>query len=477
MSSLDQRVGCARIRHRWPLKSGLALFALGAFLGLSLWLVSLCLPIPFIDEGVHFAQIRQFLAGDWSQHPKLTTLTLYHAAMTVALMALQALGEWLNLPLAADAMAGRWPDMPSVNWVRGLSLSGFSAMAFMVWRTLPSVYRRLAPVPGEQEARQQTSRQCWQWLWLPIIFPYLALVYTDPWIIVLVALQLVALVHERRLLLLVLILAGLGLRQDSIVLLGLWAGLLLFMLHGRDGADSQALGMAPALRSPLRQPAVWWALIVRWWWVAVVPVAAFIGFVVWNGGIAMGDTARHQAGWHTGNLGYYLGVIGMVFLPLWLADLPRQWRLLCRLCAPGARPWRGILLLGALVGVWAVLVTSFEVTHDYNFQRWTIRNVWLSWLDEHPTGLWITMLLTTSVAFWWLRAPLRLGHGGLLLVMLALMICTRELIETRYMLPLVTVFQLLRLPERPAVERAMTLWAMAMGALLLAGLVLTRTLP
>ena len=92
-------------------------------------------------------------------------------------------------------------------------------------------------------------------------------------------------------------------------------------------------------------------------------------------------------------------------------------------------------------------------------------------------GLWVTMLLTTSMALWWLRAPLRLGHGGLLLVMLALMVCTRELIETRYMLPLVTVFQLLRCAERAEVERAMTLWAVSMGALLLAGLVQTRTLP
>ncbi|MBR9798526.1 MAG: hypothetical protein GYB48_08185, partial [Gammaproteobacteria bacterium] len=179
MSSLDQRMGYARARHRWPLKVGLVLLALGACLSVSLWLVSLCLPIPFVDEGVHFAQIRQFLAGDWSQHPKLTTLTLYHATMAVTLMALQTLGEWLNLPLAADAMAGRWPEMPSVNWVRGLSLLGFSVMACMVWRALPSVYRRLDPMLDESGAQQQANRQSWQWLWLPIIFPYLALVYTD----------------------------------------------------------------------------------------------------------------------------------------------------------------------------------------------------------------------------------------------------------------------------------------------------------
>jgi hypothetical protein len=134
-------------------------------------------------------------------------------------------------------------------------------------------------------------------------------------------------------------------------------------------------------------------------------------------------------------------------------------------------------LLLLAVGLWLVLAMSFELTHDYNFQRWTIRNVWLMWWNEHPVARWITLLMSTSVAFWWLRAPLRLGHGGLLLVMLALMICTRELIETRYMLPLITVYQLLRVPERPAVERAMTLWAMAMGVMLLAGLVLTRTLP
>ncbi|MDI4659887.1 MULTISPECIES: hypothetical protein [Cobetia] len=477
MSSLDQRLGCVRARHRWPLKVGLVLLVLGACLSASLWLVSLFLPIPFVDEGVHFAQVRQFLAGDWGQHPKLTTLTLYHATMAVTLMTLQTLGEWLNLPLAADAMAGRWPEMPSVDWVRGLSLLGFSAMACMVWRALPSVYRRLDPMLDESGARQQANRQSWQWLWLPIIFPYLALVYTDPWIIALVALQLVALVHERRLALLALILVGLGLRQDSIVLLGLWGGLLLFMAHAQSGAHSQAVGMAPPLRSPLRQLSVWWGLIVRWWWVAVIPVAAFIGFVLWNDGIAMGDTGRHQAGWHTGNLGYYLGVIGVVFLPLWLADLPRQWHLLWRLCTQGAWPWRGILLLMALAGVWVMLVMSFEVTHDYNFQRWTIRNTWLLWLNDHPVGLWVTMLLTTSMALWWLRAPLRLGHGGLLLVMLALMVCTRELIETRYMLPLVTIFQLLRCAERAEVERAMTLWAVSMGALLMAGLVLTRTLP
>ena len=476
MASQDHHAGCAPVRRHPRWRTALVLMVLVSCLGLSLWLVSRHLPIPFVDEGVHFAQIRQFLEGDWHQHPKLTTLTLYHASMALVLMTLQTLGDWLNLPLATATMTGRWPQMPSVDWVRGLSLVGFSVIAFLLWRALPQGYRRLAPSLEAHDARHQASRQCWQWLWLPIIFPYLALVYTDPWIIALVALQLVALVREQRLLLLVLIMAGLGLRQDSIVLLGLWGGLLLCLTHHKAVSEARMAGLATPLRAPLSRLSTWWTLFINWWWVLGLPVVAFLGFLLWNGGIAMGDTTRHQAGWHTGNLGYYLAVIGMVFLPLWLSDLPRQWQGVKRACS--REGWRrGMPLLLLAVGLWLVLAMSFELTHDYNFQRWTIRNVWLMWWNEHPVARWITLLMSTSVAFWWLRAPLRLGHGGLLLVMLALMICTRELIETRYMLPLITVYQLLRVPERPAVERAMTLWAMAMGVMLLAGLVLTRTLP
>lgn len=463
----DERDGARRHKRTGRWLTWLFCGVLGVVLMVSLALVSHFMILPFVDEGVHFAQIRQFLEGDWNQHPKLTTLTLYHATLTLVLLGLQTLGEWLHLPLAAALPDGRWPGMPSVDWARGVSLAGFVLLASLVWRLLPSAYQRLDHALPLPQARREASRQCWQWVWLPIIFPYLALVYTDPWIIALVALQLAMLILQRRVLLLILIFAGLGLRQDSIVLLGLWGGLLLFLTHQQAWQAALSDDGCGAFHSPLRRLATWWSLTQRWWWVALIPVLAFLVFLEWNGGIAMGDTSRHQAGWHTGNVGYYLSVIGMVFLPLWLADLPRQWRLVCQ------RPW----CLVALLGMTLILATTYGVTHDYNFQLWTIRNRWLLWLRDHPAGLWVTMLLCSSVALWWLRAPLRLGNGGLLLLMLALMICSRELIETRYMLPLITVFQLLRVPERPAVERAMTLWAMAMGAMLLAGLVLTRTLP
>jgi len=83
---------------------------------------------------------------------------------------------------------------------------------------------------------------------------------------------------------------------------------------------------------------------------------AFPVFVIWNGGVALGDVEQHPVSLNVSNLYFFLLLAWFLFLPFNLAQLGNIKRLL------QANSW----LLLVLVAAFAVYFLSYEHPHKYN---------------------------------------------------------------------------------------------------------------
>lgn len=263
------------------------------------------------DEVYHTAQIHGLLAGNFTHHRNLTTIPGYH----YVLFALAKVSGW-------QTDAG----------LRFFSLLFGIGCVSLVWRLTASGYRTLL------------------FTCLPIIFPFLFLVYTDIASLFFVLLGLY-LIGARRY-----TSAGLAaitaclMRQTSVVWL-VFLGVYAYVdEHGFAFDDRKKKWM------------------VRKLWSFALGVVLFVMFLVWNhGNVSLRDLRSHPTGpLHMSNVWFMLFVFALLFLPFAvpkaLETLRRFWR----------RPW----FWAAACGVCVFYLVSFTNTHHYNvkYGEYFIRN-------------------------------------------------------------------------------------------------------
>lgn len=357
---------------------------------------------PLLDEPHHFGQIAQFLAGNWSLRPELTVLPTWHALIALTMKTL---------------------GLSSLNAARTLAL--------LTSLTTLAVFCLCLRALNQPHPALRTL----QLFFLPFLFPYLFLVYTDPPALLFLLLAFLAFHHRRYHLAALAASLSMLIRQTH----ALWLAMFLFMLVWRENPSLQPLPQL--LQRTLRHG-----------WLFLLGLLGFFVFWILNHGTALGDRPHHPEGFFGfPNLIFFFLAAAALFFPLLLA---RQQHLLTLLRRHLLTSILCLFLLALLV------LFFFYPTHPYNEPRIYIRNCLL----YLAVDLWYRALLILPAALGilcLLALPLHERWMYLLYPFLAIFLTAHSLVESRYLLPGLTLLLLSR-PAFPLwLEQTLTAyWAL-----------------
>lgn len=331
------------------------------------------------DESYYAPQVRLFMEGRWELAPGITMLPGFH-------LGIAALGR----------LFGPYSDFLA----RMANLAGGLALLPLVAR----IARRHAPEAAALRAAQV--------FFLPLLYPYFFLIYTEPWSLVALAAMVAATLEGRIALAAVAGFAGVLLRQDFIA----WVGFawILAVAPGLDPRDLRASMAAIARRA----------------WREALPLGlvmvAFVGFVAWHRGIAMADTGAQALRPNPANIDLFLLCTWLLFLPLAIAALPR-------IAAALRGPWPPAILAAGFLAYFL----GYSNPHVYNqaHLRFFLHNQVLYGMDTRP---WLKAALYVPIAWGALlllatRLPERRCEALYAVAPIAFLL--HPLVEQRYYLP------------------------------------------
>ena len=370
------------------------------------------------DEGAHASQVWLFGGGKFEILTAITMFPTYHAIL---------------------ALIQRATGFHDVASLRLMNLIGGMLLPILVWRLVA------------MHSPQESGRRTVQWFYMPLLFPLFFLVYTDVWALAaMLATQLCALRGRY-------VLAGWAgllatlLRQDMVVWVGM-AWLLVFVgdvdfrLWRREWRTQVLPGFARGL--PL-----------------LLVLLSFLSFYLWNHGIALGDRGKHEVGFNPTNIAYALLYAWFLFLPQNVRAVPRIGILLRR---PAC--------IALVVAGFALYMGTYANTHEYNSEqlRFYLHNEGLYWLDQYT---WIRAVAYVPMAWMVLTlCVIDLAQPRLRLMYLVapLSIGLHPLIEQRYYLPALTLFQVWRPAASGRWENAVLVIYAVMAVAILWGTATTR---
>jgi len=365
----------------------------------------------YFDESYHILQVYRFLNGDWQQHPMLTTLPGYHAVLAALVW------PWID------------PTAPTHHDLLRLFSMLMAATAF------PLAYQLVRQSGG---SALDAMRRTFAVAALPGITPLAFILYTDVTALVPLLLAVLLATSGRTALASVALAASVLVRQSHIIWLGWIALQRAWALPRRD-----IVGQLRALAAPL------------------LLAAAFVAFVVYNGGVALGDRASHPSTRISlANLQFGLLFAWLLLLPLQVAALPRA------RAAIKARPV--LALPGVLLAI--AFFFGFAPDHPYNqsMPEMSLHNGAIKFLLDP----WLRAAATPLVA-WSLWAfqftPMRDPRQHLLPWFFIVSLLPYWMVEPRYTLPALVLFVLLRRGESERVETLLALWLALLGAALMYG--------
>lgn len=349
-----------------------------------------------VDEIQNRGQAYAFAAGDWTVNPHVTVVPGYHVV------------------LAGMCRVTGWTSLAGMRFFTLLFSFGAVAVFSMLARLL---------------SIDDPPTRSLQFVFLPVLFPFLFLLYTDVLSLLLV-LSLFFFATRKRF-----VLAGLfgllscGVRQNNV----LWVGLALVMAY----LEAYGWQWRPP-RGSLRK-----------FWPFLVPGLVFVVYVVVNGGVAFGDTAAHPSfSMHLTNVWFLLFISFFLFLPLAVAhrkdmvEVARRWWV----WAAGA----GLLVLFAF---------TFINDHPYNLilSEYYLRNRLLIFFTS--SWVWKTAFFVPAAlaVVFFAVVPLR-KNWWLLYPATVFFLVPSWLVEQRYYLIPLTLFLLARRDEGKIVERVQLLW-------------------
>jgi alpha-1,2-glucosyltransferase len=288
------------------------------------------------DESFNFRQITRFLNGDFRLEPEMNLIPGYHALVALVLFVTGKTGTFSARFFSA-------------------AISGLTILAFYL------ISRLLA--------RRASLTKTLQFVFFPLFFPFFALVYTDVLALGLVLLAFYLILMGKYNLGGVVGLLSVLARTNNII----WVVFLYLIVY----IENYSLELRSFVSS------------LRRTWVFLHGFALFLGFLVWNGGIALSNKAVQPLFKFTlGNLYFLLFLFAFLFLPLNLSNLPAIFRLIRE------RKW----ILPMLLVIFMIYLLSFTSTHPYNksFPDYYLRNGLLIWATS---GLLPKSLFFLPIAF------------------------------------------------------------------------------
>lgn len=378
------------------------------------------------DEWVHWSQIRRFVAGDYRIYSEyLTNVPGYHWLVTGLL--------W---PFGTEALG-------PVRVITAVMLLGSAILFYRI---------RLVLHPAD--AQRATA----QFFFLPTMFVYGFMAYTDVQALLFLLGALLATLQRRHGLSALLLLASMGMRQNHV----LWA--VFLAVHA---AWPTLLASVHASAMDRRSAAFWsqWArAVLAIVWPYVLAVLCFCVYWLLNGSIAYSTAQSANA--HPdfrpdiGNP-FFLLVIAAILFPL---QTVAGW---VRLVRFGSTP-RGLWIWLLPLIVFMLFARFFEVHHPFNFiVDGNLRNQFLQQVSAHGLAWWGFGALAAWAFCGLVFQRWVVPQGWLWLPFSLLFVGASWLIETRYTIVPFALFLAMRRPASDLTERV-TLGAWAGLSLFLA---------
>lgn len=349
-----------------------------------------------VDEVQNSGQVSSFAAGNVSIDPLITMIPGYH------------------LVLAFLCAVTGWESVAAMRFFTML-ISGFAVGAFFASARAMHV--------------QRPALRTLQFSFLPVMFPYFLLIYTDVLSVLLVLLLLLSSVKGRFTLAGAAGLLACVVRQNNIIWVGFAAVMAYLVEYGWHWR-------------PVTEP-------LRRFWSYVFTGALFVVFVFVNRGVAVGDTAAHPSfSLHMTNVWFLLFISFFLFLPLAVAHRRE-------IAALFGRWW--VWATGA--GLFALFALTFVNDHPYNivWGEYYLRNRLLIFFSS--SWLWKTVFFVPAALAVVFFSRIRLRpNWWLLYPATVLFLLPSWLVEHRYYLIPLTLFLLVRASEDEVVERAQLAW-------------------
>lgn len=378
------------------------------------------------DEWVHWQQIRRFVQGDYRIFEEyLTNVPGYHWLLAGLLMPfdLQALG-WSRAVTAVMSLASAW------------------------------LFHRIRLQLHPADAQRATA----QFFFLPTMFIYGYMAYTDVPALMFLLGALLATLKGRHGISGLLLLASMAMRQNHVlwaVFLGVFASWPVLVEMARALVGGHAGRM---------QWKGWLVDLLGIVWPYVLVVGCFCLYWAINGSIAystaQSENAHPDFRLDIGNPVFLLAITALLF-PLQIGS---AWRRLVAFGSTLRGVWIWLLPL-LLFGLYAGL---FQVHHPFNFiTDGNVRNQALQQIAAGGVAWWVFGLLASWAGAGLVFFRYALPQGWLWLPFSLLFVAASWMIETRYTIVPLVLLLALRRPESDWVERV-TLGAWAMLSLWLA---------
>lgn len=381
------------------------------------------------DEDVHRFQIDWFLQGKYELFEHVTVLPLYH--------------------LVVAALA-QFSGLTSLNGLRLVHMV-FAAAAIPAFFVM---CRALYPA--------QAAGRTAQFMFIPILFPLFFLTYTDLPALAFTFLMLERTFRRKYLWAAVFALVAVAMRQTNIIWVAFALGLVALQVAG-DLAGSSPSGASGNRRARPALEVLPETLRRGRYLIGVF--LAFAVFVLWNGGVAIGDAEQHRVALNLSNLYFCLLVGFALFLPFNLEQLGNIRRLL------GRHRWLAPVLLACFF----LYFLTYEHPHKYNsFSLAFYRHNWFLHYTSDVTAIRIAAFIPMA----WMALSFATAAAGsdyrremLLLVPFALLsMVPLPLIEPRYYYVALCLFLALRPPMSAAASLITLLCYIAVSAYVVEGI-------
>ncbi len=374
-------------------------------------------PVPIADEGgQHVHAIREFYNGHWTlpDHPPM--LPTYHI---VAALCLKAFGPHLAV-------------------LRGLSAI-LAILAIVVFSAAT-----------RQRALEQPGDAILHFAWLPILFPFLAMVYTEAMSMLLLVLALYMHVRRRFLLSAAMLLLACLVRQSNalwVIFMAIWALAGVWDQSRTSASGPKAAPLRGFVRAGIGR--VWGYLIV---------LALAGAFFIYNRGPSLTMVEANRPRFNVAQ--FYLFALFIIFLwaPIWVSRLHQDVQHFCQ--------WAVYHRLGAVLVVILAIATAlllalgYDNPHPWNRNVQYLRNLPLVAMSRSANvrfavGCLIIIVAPIIVRFTLGQANRRLL--GLVWLLSLIYLLPHSLAEPRYYI--VPAF-LLNLLTRytPGQARSLTVW-------------------
>lgn len=349
-----------------------------------------------VDEVQNRGQTYLFVTGDWSMNPFITMIPGYHFV------------------LASLCHVTGWTSVAAMRFFSLMFSFGAVAAFFLLAREM-----------SEEHAALRTL----QFVFLPVVFPFLFLLYTDVLALFLVLLLFFFSCNKRYGLAGIFGLLSCAVRQNNVV----WVGFAMVLSYlAANGWQWRPV------KETLRQ-----------FWSYLLTGVLFVVYVVWNKGVAFGDAAAHPSfSLHLTNVWFLLFVSFFLFLPLAFAYRKRMLKL-------AGRWW----FWAAGMCLFAVFAFTFINDHPYNivWGEYYLRNRLLIFFSSSWWWKVVFFVPAASALVLFSLVPLRKNWWLLYPVTIAFL-APSWLVEQRYYIVPLTLFLLVRRDEEESVERIQLVW-------------------